>query len=243
LAAVVLSDPAKGAAGGKIQTAKWKVIVEGAATATHGFSERGQVGLCTIDVSGTVTHAMTLQRGKGVTFVAVKKAGQYGLERVGNNSDITLVVRLTVTETGEVNLAPTDPTFAQYCPPFQADLSQGCPKNFTLRQDFGFKFEGDNFALVQAGDALTTPQPNPCVTNQYTTGLLTVVHGFPTEPEVATVPFPFPKFFTKHRHAFKVDMTSGQVTDPQQTTGTPPLIASLNDDGMTDLTVRFVPVP
>jgi hypothetical protein len=84
LAAVFLSDPAKGAGGGKIETAQWKLIVEGAANATHGFSERGQAGLCTITVSGSVTHAMTLQRGKGVTFVAVKKAGQYGLERVGN---------------------------------------------------------------------------------------------------------------------------------------------------------------
>jgi hypothetical protein len=95
---------------------------------------------------------------------------------------------------------------------------------------------------VQVADALATPQPDPCVTNQYTAGLLTFAHGFPTEPDVGMVPFPFAKFFTEHRHAFKVDMTSGQVTDPQQTTGAPPLIATLNEDGMTDLTVRFVPV-
>jgi hypothetical protein len=241
LLAALVAVPASNGASRQVQSAKWTVIVEGTATATHGFTEIGRAGLCTVNVSGSITHNMTLQRGKGLTFVAVKKRGQYGLERVGNNTDITLVVNLTISSQGSVNVQAPDPLSAPYCPPHQADLSTGCPKKSTFRQDFGFKFNGSSFALVEAAVELQTPQPTWCAKDQYTDGLLDVVHGFPDEPEVGFVPFPFTKLFGRHPHAFLVRMTSGQITDPPKNGGTPPLLSTLNDSGSTSFTLRFIP--
>jgi hypothetical protein len=153
-------------------------------------------------------------------------------------------VRIVRKADGPVSITPSIPT----CPQTSANGTE----------DWGFKFEGNNFALRNFGRDVHAPTlPGSCGFTPYTAGFLAMAHEFPDIPEVAFVPSPFPPVCTAqqscaedlqiwaHHHAVLVHMTSGEVADPQQNVGDPAsgLSGQATDSGKTDILLRFIRQP
>jgi hypothetical protein len=130
-----------------------------------------------------------------------------------------------------------------------------CPQTWGTREDWGFKFEGNSFALRNLGNDNHVPTVSgDCGYTTYTAGLLDLTHQFPDIPKVEFVPSPFPPVCTirqpcaedlqmwAHGRPVLVHMTSGKVTDAEQTVGNPlvGLSGHFTDSGRTDVLLRFI---
>jgi hypothetical protein len=228
------------------------LVIEGKSTAKRTFTETGAVGLCKINVHGTLTETATYLRGRGVTVLAVKNASGLFFFRGGPkfNVDITTRVHIVRKATGSVSWKPLLPQFRPFCKHLKGtpDLSKlGCPERKNSHEDWGFKLQGSGFALRQP-DILTPPGLKhglgSCGYTSATAGFLGMAHEFPDIPEVGFVPFPHAQVFGR-RHAFLVQMTSGNVVDKPMSTGGGGLSlkSTVNDSGRTDILLRFIRLP
>ena len=133
-----------------------------------------------------------------------------------------------------------------------------CPQKWGTREDWGFKFEGNSFALDNLGNDNHAP-------DRVRRLWIHRVHRrrprldapVPDIPKVAFVPSLFPPVCTvrqpcaedlqiwAHHHAVLVHMTSGDVTDPEQPIGNPlfGLSGHATDSGRTDVLLRFIRLP
>jgi hypothetical protein len=237
------------------QIERFTLVIEGKSTAKRTFTETGAVGLCKINVHGTLTETATYLRGRGVTMIAVRGPSGTVFYRTGPgpvNGAITTRVHLVRKATGSVSWTPLVPKLSQFCQHLKGtpDLSKhGCPEHKNSTEDWGFKLSGKSFALRQ-DDVLTPPGlkhgPGSCGYTKETAGFLTMAHEFPDIPEVGFVPFPAAQVFGR-RHAFLVQMTSGNVVDKPKSTGGGggglSLKSTVKDSGRTDLLLRFIRLP
>ena len=252
----------------------FRLIIEGTSTAKRVFKVSGSEGLCKVDVQGTVTEKVTYLRGRGVTFAVQRTQKGWSFTRAFTSTDITTRVRIVRNADGPVSitpLIPADPTSQTVCQSLLTKLKQQlkgstdiknahCPHTSSnhLTEDWGFKFKGNSFALLNLGRDVHAPTgPGSCGYTSYTAGFLDMAHEFPDIPEVDFVSSPFPPVCTAqqpcaedlqiwaHHHPVLVHMTSGDVNDPQLPVGNPAfgLSGTATDSGRTDILLRFIRQP
>ncbi len=261
--------PAASATRAKPRVVHFRVIIEGTSNAERTFDVSGKDSLCDVTIHGTVTDRATYLRGRGVTFAVQRTERGWSFTRAFTNTDITTVVSIKRTAHGPVDITPTYPKFptsVSVCKTLVAKLKKQlkdktdiayahCPQNWGTREDWGFKFEGNSFALHNLGNDNHVPTVSgDCGYTSYTAGFLDLTHQFPDIPKVAFVPSPFPPVCTvrqpcaedlqiwAHHRPVLVHMTSGEVTDPQQTLGNPlfGLSGHATDSGRTNVLLRFI---
>ncbi len=261
--------PAVSASRSKPKVVHFRVIIEGTSTAERTFDVSGRDSLCDIRAHGTVTEKATYLRGRGVTFAVKRTEKGWSFTRAFTSTDITTVVSIKRTAHGPIEIKPTYPAFptsVSVCKTLEAKLKKQlkgktdiayahCPQKWGTREDWGFKFEGNAFALRNLGNDNHVPTVSgDCGYTTYTAGLLDLAHQFPDIPKVAFVPSPFPPVCTvrqpcaedlqmwAHGRPVLVRMTSDDVTDPEQTVGNPlfGLSGHATDSGRTDVLLRFI---
>jgi hypothetical protein len=264
--------PAVSATRAKPRVVYFRLIVEGTSTAERTFDVSGKEALCNIQAHGTVTEKATYLRGRGVTFAVQRTQKGWSFTRAFTHTDITTVVTIQRKAHGPVTITPTYPnipTSVTVCQTLANNLKKQlkgttdianahCPQKWGTREDWGFKFEGNSFALDNLGNDNHAPTVSgDCGYTTYTEGFLDLTHEFPDIPKVAFVPSPFPPVCTvrqpcfedfqiwAHHHAVLIHMTSGEVTDPQQNVGNPlfGLSGHATDSGRTDVLLRFIRQP
>ena len=172
LAGLALAAGLSPAAASARQTVKFRLVIEGRATATRDFTVSGAEGLCEGSVTGgNFFQAATFLRGKGVTLEVtrrkVKGVFEYGVKRAGQKGSaftvVTTVIRSAAgTEVwklayaGEL-LAKVSPSVT--CEPLAPDLSAtpGCNKNKTERHEIGLKVTGNSFSVASGSEPLSAP--------------------------------------------------------------------------------------
>ncbi len=207
-----------------------------------------------------------------MTFAVQRTEKGWSFTRAFTNTDITTVVTIQRKAHGPVTVTP-DPSLpvsvTADCQTEANELKQQlkgtmdianahCPQKWGTREDWGFKFDGNSFALDNLGNDNHAPTVSgDCGYTKYTAGVLDLTHQFPDIPKVAFVPSLFFPVCTvrqpcaedlqiwAHHHAVLVHMTSGDVTDPQQDIGNPLLGLSghATDSGRTDVLLRFIRLP
>ena len=272
LLAGVAAIPAASATRAKPRVVYFRLIVEGTSTAKRTFDVAGKESICNMEIHGTVTEKATYLRGRGVTFAVQRTEKGWSFTRAFTSTDITTVVSIQRKAHGPVTITP-DPSIPdvrdrcarQYVDDLKKQLkgttdiaNAHCPQKWGTREDWGFKFEGNSFALDNFGNDNHAPTVSgDCGYTSYTAGYLDLTHQFPDIPKVAFVPSLFPPVCTvrqpcaedlqiwAHHHAVLVHMTSGDVTDPRQDIGNPlfGLSGHATDSGRTDVLLRFIRLP
>jgi hypothetical protein len=263
--------PAASATRSTSRIVHFRVIIEGTSTAERTFDVSGRESLCDIKIHGTVTEKATYLRGKGVTFAIKRTEKGWSFTRAFTNTDITTVVAVKRTASGPIEITPdpVTPISVSECKTLvdklkaqlkgTTDIANAhCPQKWGTREDWGFNFDGNKFALRNLGSDNQVPTVSgDCGYTKYTAGFLDLAHQFPDIPKVDFVLSPFPAVCNfrqpcaedlqiwAHRRTVLVNMTSGEITDPEQTVGNPlvGLSGRSTDKGRTDVLLRFTRLP
>ncbi len=264
--------PAASATRSTARIVHFRVIIEGTSTAERSFHLSGNDSLCNIKLDGTVTEKATYLRGKGVTFALKRTEKGWSFTRAFTDTDITTVVSVKRRASGPIEITPAYPkvpTSVSVCKTLLAKLKKQlkgttdianahCPQKWGTREDWAFKVEGNTFALRNLGNDNHVPTVSgDCGYTAYTSGLLDLAHQFPDIPKVDFVLSPFPAICNvrqpcaedlqiwAHHRTVLVNMTSGEVTDPEQTLQSAfgSLGGRYTDKGRTDVLLRFTRLP
>ena len=114
------------------ETARFKVLVEGTATAAldHDAGNTAGDSPCLVTVHSVLRETTTFQRGKGVVLEFTRLGKGPGapiiVRRPGRSlSDTSLVLKTTTTRTAEGTASRSSSTSPPVCPPLSEDFTKG----------------------------------------------------------------------------------------------------------------------
>lgn len=167
------------------QTARFKVVVEGAATAAKDFAG-GSTAPCVISLQGRVQETTTYRRGKNVVMEFTRVGAVVLVHRKGRLTDASLNLKVRTTRTASGSASRTDVPGAPVtiCPALNEDLSQGaeCGTPQVVNVRAGLLYEKGHLRLALNGaDGLGFTAPD-CPTSQIVDGLDGLRFGWPEPP-------------------------------------------------------------
>lgn len=165
------------------QTARFRVVVEGTATAAKDFAG-GSTAPCVISLQGRVQETTTYRRGKNVVMEFTRVGPVVLVHRKGRLTDasLNLKVRTTRTASGSASRADVPGAPVTICPALNEDLSQGaeCGKPQVVNVRAGLLYGKGHLRLALNGaDAIGFTAPD-CPTSQIVGGLDGLRFGWPT---------------------------------------------------------------
>lgn len=186
------------------QTARFKVVVEGTATAARDV-DGGSVTPCVISLQARVDETTTFRRGKNVVMEFTRVGGAVFVHRKGRLTDasLNLKIRTTRTASGSASRADLPGAPVSICGPLTEDLSQGpeCGRPQVVNMRAGLLYRGGHLRLTLNGaDGLGFTAPE-CPASQIAGGLDSLRFGWPTPPAVGqmSVFIPPPLIFGSKR--------------------------------------------
>lgn len=183
------------------EKARFKVVVEGTATAAKDF-DGGGVSACLVTVTGHVDERTTYRRGRGVVmeFVRLGDAPRAPIlvQRGGRLGDSSLALKVTTTRTarGSTSRVPAPGVDAAACPPLSEDLATGaqCGKPQVSDASAGFLYNRAAGLLrlrLNASSLIGVDTPL-CPESQVAAGLDSLTFGWPAPPAINDIRFFFP---------------------------------------------------
>jgi hypothetical protein len=242
-------------------TVKFRLVIEGDVIAIRNVSIEGEAGLCKESVKAEFREYTRFLRGRGVALEVTRRKSrgvfQYGIKRVGHHAaEWTVVATSTRHAKGTyvTQLSPTGEQVHRFDPAVECsnpnvddpatngtDLSKHgqCETPIARRADVGMKVSGPIFSVRASIRNKVSPLPKPvCGEVSRTEGLLGLEYEFPSFVPVEAELFPAAKLFGRAK-AVAVKF-SGSETGAPQAFGIPPLTGTGTDDGVSQITARFI---
>lgn len=226
-----------------VQTERFRLVMEGTATAVRDLDLGGVNGVCNAQVNAHINETAVWQRGRGVVVEFVRLGtggrGPVILRRVGNALPVvTAVGTITRTSSGSATRTPAGPPEA--CPPATEDLSKGpdCGVPQRLRTNVSLAYA--NGALRIRNSGLGAIEEIACPVSQVYGGTPDLKYGWPTPP-VLRPELVAPSLIFGTRAAFVVRLAAlpKRTSEP---IASGPLSGSVRDFGTNRVTVRFIRV-
>ncbi len=227
------------------ETARFKVIVEGTATAAKD-EDWGATVPCVVDINAHIDETTTYRRGKGVVmeFVRLGKGSRAPIlvQRKGRRGDATLALTLTTTRTASGHASRTNPPEGGVCAPRTEDLSQGpdcgVPQVDTVNVAMLYNRSLLKLQLNGIGALVEVD----CPVSEVRGGISSMVFGWPVQPPLPQMLLPRGVLFGTKK-VIVMHSDSGPRSKPAQTAVIGTLTGTVSDFGRNRATIRMIRVP
>jgi hypothetical protein len=227
------------------ETARFKVIVEGTATAAKD-EDWGASVPCVVDINVHIDETTTYRRGKGVVmeFVRLGKGSRAPIlvQRKGRHGDSTLALSLTSTRTASGHASRTNPPEGGVCAPRTEDMSQGpeCGVPQVDKVNVGMLYNRSLLKLELNG--LGPLVEIDCPVSEVRGGIPSLAFGWPAVPPLPQMILPRGVLFGKKK-VIVMHSDSGPRSKPVQTAVIGTLTGTVSDFGRNQATIRLIRVP
>lgn len=226
-----------------LQTERFRLVMEGTATAVRDLDLGGANGICNAQVNAHVKETAVWQRGRGVVVEFVRlgtgRRGPVIMRRVGSALPVVTAVG-TITRTSSGSATRTPAGAPEACPPASEDLSQGpdCGIPQKLRTNVSLLYANGLLRIRNSG--LGAIEEIACPVSQVYGGTPDLKYGWPAAPAVRPeVIAPALIFGTRTAFVVRLAALPKRTSEP---ISSGPLSGGVRDFGTNRVTVRFIRV-
>ena len=224
-----------------LQTERFRLVMEGTATAVRDLDLGGVNGVCNAQVNAHINEKAVWQRGRGVVVEFVRLGiggrGPVIMRRVGSAAPVVTAVG-TITRTSSGSATRTPAGAPEACPPLSEDLAQGpdCGVPQRLRTNISLTYTGGLLRIRSSG--LGAVEEIACPVSQVYGGTPEPKYVWPSAPPLRPELIA-PSLIFGTRAAFVVRLAA-LPTRTSEPIASGPLSGNVRDFGTNRVTVRFI---
>ena len=229
------------------ETARFKVVVEGTATAAKDEDWSALIP-CTVLINARIEETTTYRRGKGVVmeFVRLGKGPRAPVivRRAGRRLDASLALTTTTTRKASGSASRQNPPEGGVCDPRTEDLTKGpdCGKPFVDTVKAGLLYDRPRGLLSLETKGLGALLPElDCPHSEIRGGIPSLRFAWPSQPKLPQFSIPPRVIFGKKRVIVRTEESGQRKEGP--TSGTVGgLSFTVSDFGSNRATIRLIRV-
>jgi hypothetical protein len=228
------------------KTAKFKVVVEGEATAVKE-EDWSSLTPCVVSIHARIEETTTYRRGRGVLMEFVTlgpgRRAPIILQRVGRRFDASLALVVTTTRTAEGSASRQNPPEGGVCDPRTEDLSQGpdCGKPDVSTRNSRLLYDSARGLLSLQLRGLAPVLELECPHTEIRGGIPSLKFGWPSAPKLPQFNLPRRVIFGKAKVIVRSESV-GPVKKGPETAAIGALTGTLSDFGNNKATIRLIRV-